>query len=149
MGKFDHVLSPFTFGPVTVKNRIELSPACYMLASPDGFVTDAMVDYYENLARGGAGIITIGESPLDWNYSRAHEFQINTGDTRNLNGLNRINEAVTKFGAKLSIELEHPGRYVLNGKDTIGLSAIVAKTEELNALKEGRKKIKVTPMDQR
>jgi 2,4-dienoyl-CoA reductase-like NADH-dependent reductase (Old Yellow Enzyme family)/NADPH-dependent 2,4-dienoyl-CoA reductase/sulfur reductase-like enzyme len=148
MGKYDHVLSPFTFGPVTVKNRIELSPACYMLASHDGYVTQAMVDYYENLARGGAGIITIGESPLDWGYSRGHEFQINTGDKLNINGLSRINEAVTRFGAKLSIELEHPGRYTLNGNDTIGPSPIVAKTEELNALKEGRKRIKVTPMDQ-
>ena len=148
MGNFDHVLSPFTFGPVTVKNRIELAPACYMLASPDGFVTDAMVDYYENLARGGAGIITIGESPLDWGYSRGHEFQINTGDIRNINGLSKINEAVAKFGAKLSIELEHPGRYTLNGNDTIGPSPIVAKTEELNAQKQGRKRITVTPMDQ-
>ena len=149
MGKYENVLSKFTFGPVTVKNRIELAPACYMLASHDGFVTDAMVDYYENLARGGAGIITIGESPLDYGFSKGHEFQVNTGDTRNINGLNRINEAVSKFGAKLSIEIEHPGRYVLNNKpNTIGPSPIVAKTEEINAAKQGRKRVKVTPMDQ-
>ena len=149
MGNYDHALSEFTFGPVTAKNRIELAPACYMLASHDGFVTEAMVDYYENLARGGAGIITIGESPLDYGFSKGHEFQINTGDTRNINGLNRINEAVSKYGAKLSIEIEHPGRYVLNNKpNTIGPSPIVAKTEEINAAKQGRKRVKVTPMDQ-
>ena len=149
MGKYDNVLSEFTFGPVTVKNRIELAPACYMLASHDGFVTEAMVDYYENLARGGAGIITIGESPLDYGFSKGHEFQVNTGDTRNINGLNRINEAVAKYGAKLSIEIEHPGRFVINNKpNTIGPSPIVAKTEEINAAKQERKRVKVTPMDQ-
>lgn len=148
MGKFEHVLSPFTFGPVTVKNRIELAPACYMLASHDGFVTDAMVDYYENLARGGAGIITIGETPLNFVDGKAHEFELDLSDDRNINGLSRINEAVSRFGAKLSIELEHPGRFTLNGKDTIGPSPIVGVTEERNAKKQGRPRIKVTQMDQ-
>jgi 2,4-dienoyl-CoA reductase-like NADH-dependent reductase (Old Yellow Enzyme family) len=74
MGKFDHVLSPFKIGNVQLKNRIELAPACYMLASHDGYVTREMVAYYQHLARGGAGIITIGESPIDVEYASGHEF---------------------------------------------------------------------------
>jgi 2,4-dienoyl-CoA reductase-like NADH-dependent reductase (Old Yellow Enzyme family)/thioredoxin reductase len=148
MGNYDHVLSPFTFGPVTVKNRIELAPACYMLASPDGFVTTEMVDYYENIARGGAAIVTIGESPIDFKFAKGHEFQLNLSDKRVINGLSRITEAVHRFGAKLSIEIHHPGRFVLNGNDTIAPSPIVAATEEIAARKAGRKRIKVTEMNQ-
>jgi len=59
MSNFEHVLSPFKFGNVVVKNRIELAPACYMLTTPDGFVTREMIAFYQNPARGGAGIITI------------------------------------------------------------------------------------------
>ena len=80
MGKFDHVLSPFKIGNVQLKNRIELAPACYMLSSPDGFVTREMVAYYQNMARGGTGIVTIGESPIDFDYARGHEFQLNLND---------------------------------------------------------------------
>jgi 2,4-dienoyl-CoA reductase-like NADH-dependent reductase (Old Yellow Enzyme family)/thioredoxin reductase len=148
MGNYEHVLSPFTFGPVTVKNRIELAPACYMLASPDGFVTTEMVDYYENMARGGAAIVTIGESPIDFKFAKGHEFQLNLSDKRVINGLSRITEAVHRFGAKLSIEIHHPGRFVLNGNDTIAPSPIVATTEEIAARKAGRKRIRVTEMDQ-
>jgi 2,4-dienoyl-CoA reductase-like NADH-dependent reductase (Old Yellow Enzyme family)/thioredoxin reductase len=148
MNTFQHVLSPFKFGNVVVKNRIELAPACYMLTSPDGFVTREMVAFYKNLARGGAGIITIGESPIDFEFAKGHEFQLNLGDDRVVNGLSLLVEAVHRYGAKLSIELHHPGRYVLNGRPTIGPSPIPAKMEEIAAAREGRKIRPVTEMNQ-
>ncbi len=148
MGKFDHVLSPFTIGNVKLKNRIELAPACYMLASHDGYVTREMVAYYQNLARGGAGIITIGESPIDLEYASGHEFQLNLNDPKVINGLSVIAENVHRYGAKLSIEMTHCGRYVLNNKQTIGPSNIPAEMEILKARREGRKVRQVIEMDQ-
>ena len=94
MSTFSSVLSPFKFGNVVVKNRIELAPACYMLTTPDGFATREMIAYYQNLARGGAAIITIGESPIDFEYAKGHEFQLNLGDDRVINGFSRLVEAV-------------------------------------------------------
>lgn len=148
MAPFEHVLSPFKFGNVTVKNRIELAPACYMLTTHDGFVTREMVAFYQNLARGGAGIITIGESPIDFEYAKGHEFQLNLGDDKVINGLSRLVEAVHRYGAKLSIELHHPGRYVLNGRPTIGPSPIPAPMEEFVAARDGRPIRPVTEMNQ-
>jgi len=148
MTRFEHVLSPFTFGNVTVKNRIELAPACYMLTTHDGFVTREMIAYYQNFARGGVGIVTIGESPIDFEYAKGHEFQLNLGDDRVINGLSRLVEAVHRYGAKLSIELHHPGRYVLNNRPTIGPSPIPAPMEEFVAARDGRPVRPVTQMDQ-
>ncbi len=148
MSSFDSVLSPFKFGNVVVKNRIELAPACYMLTTPDGFATREMIAYYQNLARGGAAIITIGESPIDFEYAKGHEFQLNLGDDRVINGLSRLVEAVHRYGAKLSIELHHPGRYVLNGRPTIGPSPIPARMEEIAAARDGRPIRPVTEMSQ-
>jgi 2,4-dienoyl-CoA reductase-like NADH-dependent reductase (Old Yellow Enzyme family)/thioredoxin reductase len=149
MSNFEHVLSPFTFGSVTVKNRIELAPACHMLATPDGFVTRELIAYYQNLARGGAGIITIGESPIDFGYAKGHDNLMNLGDDKVINGLSTLKEAVHRYGAKLSIEVHHPGKHVLvSGKDTIGPSPIHSATEEMMAKREGRKLIKITQMDQ-
>jgi 2,4-dienoyl-CoA reductase-like NADH-dependent reductase (Old Yellow Enzyme family)/thioredoxin reductase len=148
MGSFEHVLSPFKFGNVEVKNRIELAPACHMLATADGFVTREMIAYYQSLARGGAGIITIGESPVDFEYARDHEFQLNLGDDRVINGLSNLVEAVHRYGAKLSIEINHSGRFTLNNRETIGPSPIPTELEEVLAAQQGRKRLRVIEMDQ-
>ncbi len=148
MSRFQHVLSPFTFGSLTVKNRIELAPACHMLATHDGFVTREMLAYYQDLARGGAGIITVGDSPIDSGYAKDHEFQLILGDDKVINGLSVLAEAVHRYGAKLSVEVNHSGRFTLNNRDTIGPSPIPTELEEILARQEGRKKFLVKEMDQ-
>jgi 2,4-dienoyl-CoA reductase-like NADH-dependent reductase (Old Yellow Enzyme family) len=65
MRKYQNVFSPFKFGNVEVKNRIEVAPAIPCLATPDGFVTRELIEYYKSLARGGAGIVTM----LQWKYN--------------------------------------------------------------------------------
>jgi len=148
MHNFQHILSPFKFGNIEVKNRIEFGPACYMLASHDGYVTREMSAYYQNMARGGAGIITIGESPIDNGYAQAHQFQLNLGDDKVINGLSILAEAVHRFGAKISIEIAHSGRFTLNNRETIGPSPIPTELEETLARQQGRHPFRVIEMDQ-
>jgi 2,4-dienoyl-CoA reductase-like NADH-dependent reductase (Old Yellow Enzyme family) len=148
MHNFQHVLSPFKFGNVEVKNRIEFGPASHMLASHDGYVTREMVAYYQNIARGGAGIITIGESPIDLGYAQAHQFQLNLGDDKIINGLSVLAEAVHRYGAKVSIEVAHSGRFTLNSRETIGPSPIPTNLEETQAKRQGRPRFRVIEMNQ-
>jgi 2,4-dienoyl-CoA reductase-like NADH-dependent reductase (Old Yellow Enzyme family)/thioredoxin reductase len=148
MPDFQHVLSPFKFGNVEVKNRIEFGPASHMLASPDGYVTREMVAYYQNIARGGAGIVTIGESPINLGYAQAHQFQLNLGDDKVINGLSLIAEAVQRYGAKVSIEIAHSGRFTLNARETIAPSPIPSDLEEMTARRQGRPRFRVIEMNQ-
>jgi 2,4-dienoyl-CoA reductase-like NADH-dependent reductase (Old Yellow Enzyme family)/thioredoxin reductase len=148
MHNFQHVLSPFKFGNVEVKNRIEFGPASHMLASHDGYVTREMVAYYQNMARGGAGIVTVGESPIDLGYAQAHQFQLNLGDDRVINGLSVLAEAVHRYGAKASIEIAHSGRFTLNSRETIGPSPIPSDLEESMAKRQGRPVFRVIEMNQ-
>jgi len=148
MKSYNNVLSPFKFGNVEVKNRIELAPACHMLASHDGYVTREMVAYYKNLARGGAGIITIGESPIDYGYAKGHEFQLNLGDDKVINGLSVLAEAVHRYGAKLSVEINHSGRFTLINRETIGPSPIPTDLEETLARQQNRPIFQVIEMNQ-
>ena len=124
MGKFDHVLSPFSFGKVAAKNRIELSPTGYMLANADGTSNLEVLAFYERIAKGGVGIITIGESAIDFEYADNHKPAINMGSDAAIPGLFRINEAVSKYGALLSIELQHSGSHMKTRTVTIGPTAI-------------------------
>jgi 2,4-dienoyl-CoA reductase-like NADH-dependent reductase (Old Yellow Enzyme family)/thioredoxin reductase len=148
MHNFPHVLSPFKFGNVEVKNRIEFGPASHMLASHDGYVTREMVAYYQNIARGGAGIVTIGESPIDLGYAQAHQFQLNLGDDKVINGLSILAEAVHRYGVKVSIEIAHSGRFTLNSRETIGPSPIPTDLEETLARRQGRPRFRVIEMNQ-
>ena len=108
MASFDHVLSPFTFGGITVKNRIELAPAGYMLGNADGTANLEVVAFYEKIAKGGAGIVTIGEAAIDFDYADNHKPAINMGSDMAIPGLFRVNEAVSRWGAKLSINCSTP-----------------------------------------
>jgi 2,4-dienoyl-CoA reductase-like NADH-dependent reductase (Old Yellow Enzyme family)/thioredoxin reductase len=152
MKKYQHVFSPFKIGNVLVKNRIEHAPAMPCLSTKDGFVTRELIAYYQNLARGGAGIITIGDSSIDFQYAKSHEFKLNLGDDRVIAGLSLIAEAVHRYGAKLSIELNHGGRSskisVLQGRMPIGPSPIPSEFEKNLAAEEGRKVARITEMDQ-
>jgi len=122
------------------------------LASHDGFVTREFIEFYKSFAKGGAGLVTIGDAAIDFEHARGHYTQLNIGDERIAGGLSILAEAIQKYGARISIELNHRGRWsspkMLNGRDPIGPSPIPAKTEEFNAMMEGRKPVRVREMDQ-
>jgi 2,4-dienoyl-CoA reductase-like NADH-dependent reductase (Old Yellow Enzyme family)/thioredoxin reductase len=148
MGKFDHVLSPLKIGSITVKNRIEYSPTCHSMVDQDGFPTREMIAYYENVARGGTAIVTIGESAINYGEGWGHRNTMILANDHVVKNLSVMNEKVEKFGAVLSCEISHPGRHTIQNKDTIGASNVHSVTEELAAKSQGRKLIKIREMDQ-
>lgn len=56
------LFTPKYIGKLEIKNRFVRSPTGDKRATPDGKCTDAMVDFYEELADGGVGLITTGVS---------------------------------------------------------------------------------------
>ncbi|MCK4265791.1 MAG: NADH oxidase, partial [Thermoplasmata archaeon] len=143
MTRYQNVFSPFRFGNVEVKNRIEIAPAIPCLATPDGFVTRELIEYYRSLARGGAGIVTIGDTAIDFEYAKNHEHQLNLGDDRVIAGLSTLVEEIHRYGAKASIELNHGGRSanprILGGKNPIAPSSLPSETAVMWAEMQGRK----------
>jgi dimethylglycine catabolism A len=53
------LFSPVTIGGVEIPNRVVMPPMTTRLADPEGYVTDALVAYYEARALGGVGLITV------------------------------------------------------------------------------------------
>jgi 2,4-dienoyl-CoA reductase-like NADH-dependent reductase (Old Yellow Enzyme family)/NADPH-dependent 2,4-dienoyl-CoA reductase/sulfur reductase-like enzyme len=143
MQKYQNVFSPFKFGSVEVKNRIEVAPAIPCLATADGYVTQAMIEYYKALARGGAGIVTIGDTAIDFEYAKDHEYQLNLGDDKVIAGMSSLVEAIHRYGAKASIELNHGGRFAeprtLEGRNPIAPSPLPSETAMMWAEMHGRK----------
>lgn len=152
MEKYRFVFSPFKIGNVTVKNRIATPPMLSCMASPDGFVTTEMIEFFRSFARGGAGIVNIGDSAVDYEYGKGHHGQLNLGDDRVIGGLSYLIETIHRYGAKASIEINHPGRWaspsVLNGKNPIGPSPIPTEGELEASRREGRRPVQVQEMSQ-
>jgi 2,4-dienoyl-CoA reductase-like NADH-dependent reductase (Old Yellow Enzyme family) len=110
MTRYQNVFSPFKFANVEVKNRIEVSPMLCCMATPDGYITRELIEFYQTIARGGAGIVTVGDVVIDTEYAPGHMGQMSVGDDRIVGGLSTLVESIQKYGAKASIELNHAGR---------------------------------------
>jgi len=149
---YRHVFSPLKIGNVEVKNRIEVPPMGSCLATPEGRITSELIEHYRTFAKGGAGIVVVADTAVDDEYARAHFGLTHAGDDGAITGLNAIMEAVHRYGAKVSVELNHSGRLVnpnmLHGKSPIGPSPIISEREERTARLDGRKKVPVVEMDQ-
>lgn len=106
-----HVFTPLKIGGITTKNRVECSPAIPFLASEDYFVTRELIEWYRRIARGGAGIVTVGETSIDYEDARRHGRAnvLCLADNRAINGLSVLAETIQRYGAVASIELNHEG----------------------------------------
>jgi 2,4-dienoyl-CoA reductase-like NADH-dependent reductase (Old Yellow Enzyme family)/thioredoxin reductase len=107
LGNYQHIFTPLKIGRMTVKNRIETAPCVPFLAGINGDVTRELIEWERALARGGAAIVTIGDTPImDETASRVGHI-LNLGIDRTVGALNRLAEAIQRYGAKASIELTY------------------------------------------
>lgn len=86
-------------------------PAMHLNFTPQGLVTDRLVAFYEERARGGAALLTVGTSLVS--DKAGAPFMLNAYDERALDGLARLNDALHRFeGARTALQINHAGAYV-------------------------------------
>ena len=131
------LFEPIKIGRLTVKNRIEAAPAHPALATADGLITRELIDYYKAKAKGGAGIVTVGESVVDREYAVTHGGQLILDNDNIIPSLYQLSEAIKRYGAKASIELNHGGRQtipsLIGGRMPIAPSSIPSHFHEILA----------------
>ncbi len=125
---YESLFSPIYLGKkkIRVRNRIETAPTLSPMVDGQGYPTAAFAAYYAEKAKGGAGIVTVGETAIDWDYAKTHKAQINLwGDYAPIQLANVV-DAIHKYGALASIELCHGGGFgapeLIGGKNPIGPS---------------------------
>lgn len=126
---YPHLFSPIRVRGVYIKNRIESAP---MSASGDvPFYTREAYEMYHSIAKGGAGIVTLGEAGVHSLTDHAHPTMPHLDDTTVLPRLIQTVDTVHKWGALASIELTHSGcraasAYLPEGGFVIGPSPMEA-----------------------
>lgn len=107
MTHFPKLFSTMKLGPYVLRNRIEAAPMGAH-GSPDGYLTPENAAYYELRARGGAAIVTLGESMID-SKGTSHGRVTPLDDPGILSSLVNTTDAIKTHGAVASIELLHAG----------------------------------------
>ena len=57
--KFEYLFRPGKIGRMELKNRIIKSPLSLSFATRQGDVTQKIISHYREIARGGAGLVTV------------------------------------------------------------------------------------------
>lgn len=152
MNKYKHVFSPITIKGVEFKNRIQTAPMVPCMATPEGWVTKELIEFYRPFARGGAGIVTIGDSAVNFEQAMDHEGQLNMGDDNVKMGLDDLADEVQRYGSVISVELNHGGRFsnsmnlAKKGLKPVSSTAKPAEIDEFFSKLQGRAPSEVEEM---
>ena len=107
---YDVLLSPMKIGSMTVKNRTVMTAAEMSLGQTDGTPTEKMMDYYEERAKGGVGMIIPGICRVNDMGAASTFTQLSMSRDANIEPMRVFAERLHRHGAKLCIQLHHPGR---------------------------------------
>ncbi len=107
--KYSKIFEPIQCGPMKLKNRIEFTPMVSCHADAEGRVTPELVEYIGMQARTGAGLITIGDTVVDRTCGDGFMGALSMTRETDILGLSRLAEEAHKYGAKLSVEMNHGG----------------------------------------
>ena len=126
---FPKLFSPLRVGPAVLKNRIETGPMSIVELDAKGGLTDQAIAFYENLAAGGAAVVTLGESIIASANGMTHAQQLRFDNPAVPYSLQRAADAVHAHDALISIEISHGGCMAdpayNNGAQAMGPSAFV------------------------
>ncbi len=111
--KYPNLFSPLQIGTITVKNRIALAPMSYTQRNPDGGFAEENLNYIEEVAKGGTGLITMGESIVGDGEGpcggKSHVDIVMLTAKDNRRSLWRLADLAHRYNAKLSVEVSHGG----------------------------------------
>lgn len=101
MSRFEKLFEPGKIGKLELKNRIIMPPLACGYTTEDGAVTQRMIDYYAERARGGCSMIIV-----ETTYPRpsGYPWRPNISHDRYVPGMAKLAEAIHKGGAKAGIQ---------------------------------------------
>jgi 2,4-dienoyl-CoA reductase-like NADH-dependent reductase (Old Yellow Enzyme family)/thioredoxin reductase len=124
--EYPKLFEPASIGKIRLRNRVVMLPMGTAYATPSGEVTERTIDYYIERAKGGVGLITVGNiSPHLPNVMN----QLVLGSDWVLMGQYELVEKVHAHGTKIAAQLNHAGKQKytesrLTGEELISSSAI-------------------------
>lgn len=107
---YEKLFTPGKIGNVEIKNRVVMPPMMLGFGQFDGRPTETMMNYYEERAIGGVGLIVTEITRVN-DFSGASAFaQLAISHDYHIAPLKKMIDRVHRHGTKMFIQLHHPGR---------------------------------------
>ena len=121
------LFEPYNLAGIELKNRLIRSATYEKRADIDGFATDAMIEFYKDLAKGGIGLIITGNA-LVHTSGRSVPQMICIHNDHYIDKLKLLTDAVHRHDGKIVMQLVHGGRQcfpaLLGGEKPIAPSEV-------------------------
>jgi 2,4-dienoyl-CoA reductase-like NADH-dependent reductase (Old Yellow Enzyme family)/thioredoxin reductase len=108
--EYKNLFTPMKIGKCEIKNRIVMSPMLMGFGKVDGKATEAMMDYYEERAKGGTGLIITEVTRINDRNGAAAFAQLGVSHDYQIEPLKEMANRIHSHDAKLFVQLHHPGR---------------------------------------
>lgn len=107
---YDMLFSPMKIGNVEIKNRVCMAPMCMGFGQFNGEVTETMMNYYVERAKGGVGLIFTEITRINDMTGASSFGQMALSHDYQIPALALMVDKVHSYGTKIMVELHHPGR---------------------------------------
>jgi len=129
---FDKLLEPAYIGKLKLRNRMIKTANGTSFVEPTGFISDRMIAYYENLAKGGVGLLTVESCGVEYPLGVQHPpVQLRLDEDKYIPSYKQLTDAVHKQGCPVIIQFQHAGPWNPTGKlpkrDTRASSTLTAE----------------------
>lgn len=137
------LFTPMKIGSCEIKNRIVMAPMLMGFGKFDGKPTEKMMDYYEERAKGGTGLIITEITRINDKTGAAAFAQLSVSSDSQIDPLREMADRIHKHGAKLFVQLHHPGRQ--NVGLLVGTVPLSIAAEKMTKGAYGKLLYKLTP----
>lgn len=107
--EYRNILSPFTVKHMNVKNRIVMTPMGTNFAEQNGEMSFLHINYYEQRAKGGTGLIILENACVDFPIGSNGTTQLRIDSDNYMPRLFKLCETVHKHGTCIAIQINHSG----------------------------------------
>ena len=116
MKKYQNIFNPLTVKNMTIKNRIVMTPMGTNYGEQNGEMSFLHMDYYEQRAKGGVGLIIVENASVDSPQGSNGTTQLRIDHDNYIPRLFKLCETVHSHGACIAVQINHAGASALSSR---------------------------------
>lgn len=106
---FPRLFGKGTIGGLEIRNRVVMLPMSTNFANENGGVTNELIDYYAERAKGGVGLIIVESAGVDFPVGRNGAVKLRCDQVNFVPGLSKLVDAIHQYGTRAVIQIQHAG----------------------------------------
>lgn len=116
MKNYENIFSPLTVKNMTIKNRIVMTPMGTNYGEQNGEMSFLHMDYYEQRAKGGTGLIIVENASVDSPQGSNGTTQLRIDHDNYIPRLFKLCETVHSHGTCIAVQINHAGASALSSR---------------------------------